>query len=201
MCMKWIICICLVFCSSFMGEDGSSTGLQTWIVEKNSTLLIEGSSNINQFACDVRKYLHCDTLTFATDAKVKRLHFQCRTVHIDVSEIDCHHKFITADLRRTLQHQQYPFMKIHFVSLDDPFAIRVGQPLNGIVEIELAGSIRRVEMSFVVKSHAGRLFHLSGSKNLVFSDFNLEPPKKLAGLIRINDDLKVTVQLFFRKIG
>jgi hypothetical protein len=164
-------------------------------------LLIEGSSNINQFACDVRRYLHCDTLTFATDAKGKRLHFQCRTVHIDVSEIDCHHKFITSDLRKTLRHEQYPFMKIHFVSLDDPFAIQVGQPVKGIVEIELAGSLRRMEMVFAIKSQAGRLFHLSGSKSFFFSDFNLEPPKKLAGLIRINEDLKVTVQLFFRKIG
>ena len=199
--MKWIICFCFVLCASFRGDDGSSSGLQAWVVEKNSTLLIEGSSNINQFACDVRRYLHCDTLTFDTDAKGKRLHFKCRTVHIDVSEIDCHHKFITADLRKTLRHQQYPFMKIHFVSIDDPFSIQVGQPLKGIVEIELAGNTRRMEMAFAVKGQSGRLFHLSGSKSLVFSDFKLEPPKKLAGLIRINEDLKVTVQLFFRKIG
>jgi hypothetical protein len=122
-------------------------------------------------------------------------------VTIDVEEIDCHHKFITSDLRRTLKSQAYPYLKIHFLDLEDPTHLHPGQTVKGLVEIEMAGNVKRIEMQYAVRNQSGRLFHLSGTKSLAFSDFKLEPPRKLAGLIHINEDLKVSVHLFFRKIS
>jgi hypothetical protein len=93
-------------------------------------------------------------------------------------------------------------MKIHFVSLDDPFPINASQRIRGIVDIELAGRTKRIDLWFEVSHQAsGRLLHLSGRKELMFSDFKLEPPSKMAGMIRINEELKVNVDLFFRRAG
>lgn len=174
----------------------------TWVVESGSRLVIDGSSNVNTFSCAVRKYLHCDTLRMYPEGSSHRLRFRQCTIHIDVGEIDCRHRFITSDLRKTLKYPEYEYMKIHFVSLDDPFPITASQRIRGIVDIELAGRTKRIDLWFDVSHQAsGRLLHLSGRKELMFSDFKLEPPSKMAGMIRINEELNVNVDLFFRRAG
>lgn len=165
---------------------------QAWVVESGSTLLIEGSSNVNPFRCVVSRYLGSDTVCCDADSRTHRLRFTRRRVHIDVHEIDCQHRFITADLRRTLRYPEYPYLMIDFVALDEPTAVAEGQMVRGVVDIEIAGRVKRLEMVYTVKACSGDGYRLEGSRQLLFPDFGLEPPRKLAGLIRINDELRVT---------
>ncbi len=194
----------LLFMLSFflLGFQPSSGVQTTWVVETGSSLVIDGSSNVNTFSCVVKKYLNCDTLRMFPEGRTRRLRFKQCTIHIDVGQIDCRHRFITSDLRKTLRYPEIEYMKIHFVSLDDPFPVSASQRIRGVVDIELAGRIKRIELWFDVSHQAsGRLLHLSGQKELLFSDFKLEPPKKMAGMIKINEELKVNVDLFFRRAG
>ena len=199
--MKGIICIWFLVLSVHAGADKNAPVIQTWVVEKNSTLVIEGSSNINTFSCDVKQYIKQDTLVFLSEEKSKRVIFHRSAITVDVSQFDCHHKFITSDLRKTLKFQQYPMMKIHFISMDDPAYTMAGQSIKGILDIELAGITRRMDFDYMVKNSSAKMIHLLGSRHMQFSDFKLEPPKKMAGLIKINEDIKVSVELYFRKIG
>lgn len=185
-----------------LGFQPLSSIQTTWVVESGSRLVIDGSSNVNTFSCAVMKYLQCDTLRMFPEGKTRRLRFKQCTIHIDVGQIDCRHRFITSDLRKTLKYPEFEYMKIHFVSLDDPFPIKASQRIRGVVDIELAGSTKRIDLWFDVSHQAsGKLLHLSGQKELLFSDFKLEPPKKMAGMIKINEELKVNVDLFFRRAG
>ncbi len=129
------------------------------------------------------------------------LFFKEVLLSVEVSQFDCHHKFITADLRKTLKYQQYPNLKIHFISMEDPTAVNQGHTVKGIVDIELAGVVRRMELVYTVNNQHEKFLDLTGSRQMHFSDFKLEPPKKMAGLIKINQDILVKVQLKFRKIA
>ena len=199
--MKWLFCLFLLLFSDPAGADKKAPGMKAWVIEKNSSLIIEGSSNINEFTCDVKQYMNQDTLVFFTDEKGKRLVFQRSALSVEVSQFDCHHKFITADLRKTLKYQQYPNLKIHFISMEDPTAVNQGHTVKGIVDIELAGVVRRMELVYTVSNQHDKFIDLTGSRQMHFSDFKLEPPKKMAGLIKINQDILVKVQLKFRKIA
>lgn len=199
--MKRLIPLLFIVLTGFRSHDTGIGTNEYWVVERNSTLMIKGSSNVSGFKCDVQRYLSNDTLRFRPDAGTRQLHFSQRSVTIDIAEIDCHHKYITSDMRKTLKHQQYPHLKIHFIRMEDPSRTKTGQPLKGLVDIELAGQVKRIEMEYTMKSQAGGFFHLEGRRNILFSDFSLEPPRKMAGLIRINEELDVSVQLFFRRIG
>lgn len=198
--MKWFICILFMGLSDFAGADINEPVIHRWIVEKNSTLVIAGSSNVNAFICDIKQYIKQDTLVFLSEKKSKNVIFHRSAITVDVSQFDCYHKFITADLRKTLKFQQYPFMKIHFISMDDPTQIMAGHTIKGIQDIELAGVIRRMEFVYQVKNNSGNMIHLISSRRMQFSDFKLEPPKKMAGLIKINEDIKVNVELYFRRL-
>jgi hypothetical protein len=197
--MKVLVLMLSFFLLGFQPSSGVQT---TWVVETGSSLVIDGSSNVNTFSCVVKKYLNCDTLRMFPEGRTRRLRFKQCTIHIDVGQIDCRHRFITSDLRKTLRYPEIEYMKIHFVSLDDPFPVSASQRIRGIVDIELAGRMKRIELWFDVSHQASvRLLHLSGHKELMFSDFKLDPPKKMAGMIKINEELKVNVDLFFRRAG
>lgn len=191
----------IVLLTGFRPSGSGIGSSEYWVVDKTSSLSIKGSSNISPFQCDVLRYLHNDTLRFSSDARTRQLNFSQRSVTIDIGEIDCHHKYITSDMRKTLKYQEHPHLKIHLVRMEDPSRMKVGQSLKGVFDIELAGRTKRIEMEYTLKSQSGRYFQLEGDRSLLFSDFKLEPPRKLAGLIRIKEDIDVSVHLYFRRVG
>lgn len=196
--MIFITLFCLV---SFRPRENHLPAPPAWVVESGSMLNIEGSSNVNQFTCNMLQYLQADTLRWVRDDKARKLWFRNSAVNIDVAQFDCHHKFITADLRKTLKANKYPYLRIHFLSMDDLTWVQEGQLVRGQVNIELAGVQKRFDMEYMVIHEQGNRFRLRGSRQMHFNDFNLEPPSKLAGLIRIDQQIKVNFELLFRVAG
>jgi hypothetical protein len=168
-----------------------------WIIEKNSSMSIEGSSNINVFTCDFQEYLNQDTLLYTKDEHAKKLMFQNSMLNLDINRFDCHQKFITADFRKILKSEKTPCLKIKFISVDE--FVNAGT-VKGIVDIEIAGQTKRMEISYAAQQYGTAQIQLTGSKLLQFSDFRLVPPRKLMGLIQINENIKVNFHLHFRRI-
>ncbi|MCU0380105.1 MAG: hypothetical protein MUE58_02855 [Chitinophagaceae bacterium] len=199
--MLRILFIALLSLGSFRPAEIPVPLSPAWVVESGSLLNIEGSSNINRFTCHIRQYLQSDTLRWVRDDRAKKLVFRNSAVNIDISQFDCHQKYITSDLRKTLRADKYPQLRIHFLSMDDLTWVQEGQKVRGQVNIELAGHIKRYDMEYTVIHEQGNRFRLCGSKQILFSDFNLVPPGKLAGLVRINQEIKVNFELHFRPFG
>ena len=171
-----------------------------WIVEKSSSLSIRGETNVNSFTCDATEYLNADTLSYVNDDMAKKLNFSNSSLFIDIKRFDCHSKLITKDFRKALKADETPTLKITFLSLDQFNSSSNNQSIKGIVDIELAGINRRVEICYKVKMLSNNRIELNGSHSFTFSDFKLTAPKKMAGLIRTKEGIKVSFQLFFKAI-
>lgn len=193
--MKTFFLILTLTLISFRPNEKESAN--AWVVEKNSTLAIDGSSNINKFTCDIKEYMKIDTLRSLNDAQRKKFVFINSSLSIDIKRFDCHHKFITADFRKMLKAETYPDLRIHFVSLDEFHEAGI---VKGMVDIELAGRRKRMEVIYKCAHFGANQLRLQGDKLMKFSDFQLEPPKKIGGLIRINEEINVHFNLFFRKL-
>lgn len=171
-----------------------------WVIEKNSTLRIEGKSNVNSFNCDIEDYNRADTISFIDNnpAKLVRLSGSLR---LEILRFNCHSMFITRDFRKTLKAGEYPGMTIRFISLQSMPAFQDrSETIKGWVEVQLAGITKQFEICYSFSKSDG-LMQLNGSRNFCFSDFNLVPPRKLAGLIQIQDDFKVNFRLMLRPVG
>jgi hypothetical protein len=169
-----------------------------WVVEKNSTLRVDGKSNVNSFTCNITEYTEKDTLILSNDlSRPIRL---SGDLQMNVMAFNCHSSLITKDLRKTLKSEEYPRMIIRFLSLNCmPSLQNKCESIKGWVEVELAGTTRRFELSYTF-SRAGAYIQLNGGRNFCFSDFKLSPPRKLAGLIKIKDDFDVNFQLLLRPV-
>jgi hypothetical protein len=173
--------------------------IKRWAVASNSSLNIEGRSNINQFCCEVTKYLVADTLEYVKNETTRQFLFSNRGLTIDINDFDCHQRLITNDFRKTLKADQSRYLKIHFISLD-AFDTRNRQTVKGKVEIWLAGQVKCTTIDFITNATNNGLIQMNGTKTLLFSEFNLTPPRKLAGFIKIKEEIRVNFELFFKPV-
>jgi len=170
-----------------------------WIVEKTSTLSIAGSTNINKFCCQVTEYAGPDTLMTVRDG-VKEAGVSLQgLLRIDIKDFDCRNRIMTSEFKHTLKYQQYPQLIIHFLSLEK---LPAGEgAVKGWVEVELAGACRKFEIYYTSYRLGGDDLELLGVRSFGFSDFGLRAPRKMGGLVRVNDQLDVQFRLRLHQIN
>jgi hypothetical protein len=172
--------------------------VSAWTVERNSMLAIDGSSNINQFTCDVREYLRQDTLRAVPEQGRSRYLFTSGSkLSLDIRRFDCHHVYITSDFRKMLKAEAYPCIDIHFINLDE---FRNGTDVKGQVMVQLAGKRKVMDITYRCTQSGPDQIRLQGGQVMKFSDFELTAPRKIGGLIRINPEIRVNFDLYFKKL-
>jgi hypothetical protein len=62
---------------------------------------------------------------------------------------------------------------------------------NYAVMITIAGVTREYDVECVIQN-CGTHYILRGSKAVRLTDFNLAPPEKLSGLVKVKDEIKVS---------
>lgn len=190
----------LILNAAFIKKDLQNYSLARWVIEKSSSLNIQGETNVNSFECDVTEYLRSDTLAYLKNDATRKLCFTNSCLIIDIRRFDCHNKFITGDFRDALKVDENPNLKILFITIDQFSNNCNNQVVKGIVDVELGHVVKRSEINYTVKTLPGNRIQMNGTHIFSFSDFNLKAPKKLAGLIRTKDQIKVNFQLFFKAI-
>ena len=195
--------VCTLLLLGFKSPAGAGafdpSTIQKWVVTPSSFMNIEGKSNINSFSCSVTEFLSTDTLSYLFNDKMqKQGQFKGQLV-VDVKKFDCHQRFITSDLRRTLKADENPTMSIRFLTLDKLGKEMENHAITGLVEIELAGMIKRYQVNYTIQTNNSQLI-LTGNKTVMFSDFHLKAPSRIAGLIKIEEEIQVHFQLNLKPI-
>jgi hypothetical protein len=172
-----------------------------WAVQKSSTIRIEGSTNINDFGCDITGYYQPDTIYCSEENAASKQVTLNGDLKVDILKFDCHSRMLTGDLRKTLKVDEYPTLFIRFLSLERAPVIENSKDfLRGSVEVELAGSTRRFEIDYSFIRTGTSSIQLRGQRNFSFADFKLVPPKKFGGLIKVNDKFNVDFNLLLNPV-
>jgi polyisoprenoid-binding protein YceI len=118
---------------------------------------------------------------------------------VPVRSFDCGSKPISKDFWKTLKAETYPEMNIDFISLQNVY-FKNNSHIDGVVDITLAGVTTRYTIKyFVIVKNNGTVL-LQGTHAVNFSDFQLEAPKKLNGLIKVKEALKVDFNLLLKEV-
>ena len=170
---------------------------EKWLVDDSSNLRIEGSTNVNTFNCSVTKYLQADTLIFfKNDPDDKDFLIRGKMI-VNVNGFECQKRYMNADLKKTLKAKESPFLSIQLISIGD--FTNTSLPVRGTLSICLAGVKKSIEADYTVHTGpCGRVF-LNGKCNVLFSDFGLTPPRKLSGLVTVNQEINVNFLLVLVK--
>jgi hypothetical protein len=104
---------------------------------------------------------------------------------------------ITKDFRQTLKAEQFPYLKIGFLSLR---RMQGSDEATAKLEIALANTIKQAKVTFILRKKAD-LLQLTGKHDVYFSDFGLEAPQRMMGLVKVQEKLQVEFNLLIRPIS
>ena len=192
--MKFLLTI--ITALLFKGSPGPIA--ERWVIQRSSNLSIEGKSNINSFRCEITEYLRPDTIYLFKDGQKANPITIRGGLAINIKGFDCHQKHITQDLRKTLKADERPMLKINLLNIG--YHNGNAQNIKGMVSIELAGVTRVTDVNYQVQHEQPGFMELTGVRKVKFSDFGLKPPQKLAGLIKVEEELNIRFRLVLRAI-
>jgi hypothetical protein len=165
------------------------------IVQPASKLTIAGKTNVNSFQCAITQYTGNDTLVLQEGGHHKRPVFKQGYVGLAASSFDCGMKVMTNDFGKTIKAKDYPVVSIEFISFERAPKYGAEETFKGKLKISLGGVTKAFDMNCTIEVKSSGHIHLLGNRDFTFSDFNLEAPSKMMGMVKVNDALKVNFHL------
>jgi len=193
----------LFLLTAFRGELYSQN-TTTFIPEEVSRLWIEGRSNINEFECEASRYFGEATLVQSDDeldfqqAAEERLYLQ---VEIEVDGFECGRSRMNRDLQEALKSEQFPEIVFMFDSAEFIGFIEDEENENDIFEVEIlgtltvAGNTRNIQFATKAYYLEPQRIRAIGRTTIRMTDFDVEPPTALMGLVKAEDELIVNFDL------
>jgi polyisoprenoid-binding protein YceI len=159
-----------------------------------SYIWIEGSSNVNEFTCKSDRVRGQARVS----PEIGGIQATSVEVIIPVKGLDCGKRQMNRDMYKTLRADDFP--DIQFELID---AYIVGDtPVEGnsyLIRVEgnltVAGETRHVAFEALGEMGVNNKYKIRGKKDILMTDFGLEPPTALLGLVKARDELVVHFEL------
>ncbi|MFT7033622.1 MAG: hypothetical protein ACJA2S_002130 [Cyclobacteriaceae bacterium] len=167
------------------------------LLTNQSSLTIYGSSNINKFKCKLKQNFERDSLCVLIEEKSDTIYCKNTEVIFEVSKFHCGHEGINKDFRQTLRANEYPTISLsvdQIYLLDSSMLVDENDKIRADISIELAGVVREYNIKFdKIESDRDNL-SIIGSQQILMSEFNIDPPQALFGLIKTNNELSINFE-------
>ncbi|WP_343694045.1 hypothetical protein [Flavobacterium sp.] len=158
---------------SFLAEDEA-------LVINKIKIEITGTSTVGKYNCS-------NIFTAKDTVYVNSLKKDIFNTAIKMSNFDCGNKIMTKDLQGTVKVKQFPNSTVC------------------ITDVKSCGKNYKCRLNFYITDKTLKykdfiLYNsddkIQGTLNLKFSEIGLEPPVKMAGLIKVKDDIVINFSLY-----
>ncbi|MBR9855279.1 MAG: YceI family protein [Algicola sp.] len=165
-------------------------------VTGDSEVIISGTTNVNQFTCKYNlEEMELPIRLVYDDAK-EHILFNNASLQLANDCFDCGGRAINKDFKELLQTELHPQveMKLLYVAppQEETSKVDVG------MEIKIAGVTRRYNA--VLDCNVDNKITVNGVLELKLSDFNLQAPKKMLGMIKVDDKIKVRLAIKMNEV-
>lgn len=158
--------------------------------------MISGTTNVNQFRCRYQLKEFEIPVRMNPENRNGRIVFHNARLKLANDCFDCGGKGINADFREILQTERHPHVELTLLYVDSKNQaedrIAVG------LEIKIAGEARKYETYLNCDNRSE--ICVQGHLALKLSDFGLDPPKKVFGMIKVNDEIAVDFALVMKQL-
>ena len=165
-------------------------------LESLSAITIEGMSTVNSFSCTSKFIQGYGNLS--GDPTTPEYSEVSAEVAAQVKLFDCGNSRMNKDLWKALQSDQHPLI---MYTLDTASVSLPSDGRNEEIDVSasgtltIAGTERPVELQLKAVQLSENLYSAIGTHEILMSDFNVEPPKALFGLIKARDRITIHFDL------
>lgn len=159
-------------------------------ITNKSEVTIKGKSNVNTFECKYdSEYIENDLQVSITKNNSKIV-LDGAKLAIKSTGFDCAHKMITKDFKTILKAEEYPHIAINVKEINT-----TKENITAKLNVKIAG----VEKEYVVPiTYNPNNDNVKGLLKLNIKDFKLKSPKKLLGMVVVNDNVDIHFNLFLQ---
>lgn len=169
----------------------------------NSRFWIQGDATVRTFTCVVTGIKGTARLPPAQDSLPTRADGEQTEVlvRVPVRAVDCGNSRMTRDLQETLKMKEHPEIRFQLVHAT------VGEPadtsaqwrrVDALGPLTIAGTKRLTRLHAAARAYDDEHFRLRGCLPIRMTYFNIDPPTKAFGLIRVKNRVEVQFDLLAR---
>ena len=164
-------------------------------IDSSSSILVHGSTNANKFTF---KYTEEISLNNAVRVvrKDRKLILSGGVIKLKVKSFDSGNNLMNSDFRKMLKEPQNPFIQVELATIIPVW--KTGEVwFDGDVEIVI--TLNNISRKFQVKGkveNPGSIL-IYGKQSLSLTDFKLEAPTRMMGMVKVRDVVEFDFALRF----
>lgn len=165
-------------------------------LDSNSYIRINGDTNVNDFSCiyknELLEYLP-NCCIYGENGKIELIQ---GFIEFPVLNFDCGNSMMNRDFQKLLKEEKFNTIDITIENLNETNVNKNDVKGNAKLNINIAGIIKKYELEFFYEKTNDTFIIIKGKKEINIKDFNLEPPTKFLGLVKVKE--KVLIEFAFK---
>ena len=184
--MKTIGILAVIILLSF-GFSKNQTKVK---ITNKSEVSIKGKSNVNSFECKYDSDFIENDLQISITRNNNKILLEGAKLSIKSTGFDCAHKMITKDFKTILKADDYPHIVINVKEINT-----AKENITAKLNVKIAGVEKEYLVPVIFNSNTN---NVKGLLKLNIKDFKLKSPKKLLGMVVVNDNVDINFNLFLQ---
>ncbi len=167
---------------------------------------INGKTNVNSFECECNDQEPFEEKAFLGTVENGRIDFDEASLAIPISYISCGNKMMNEDLYELLDSENHPNIYIEFIDANwDLLALWKQNPDSdqsiGYFDVDITiANVKRRQKVHIFRTEVDQtklLLATSGDILMNLRDFNIEPPVKFMGMVKVKEEIHLELDLNF----
>jgi len=174
----------LIFIGIFLYTIGYGSGYNNSKESSNckSVITINGTSNVNKFQ------FHNDDPIITTASTENYYDNQIR---IPVNEFEASNLRMLQDFHKMVRASEYPYINIEIESMALADFDETSGMTNFRTKVSIAGKTNTYTVASEIAGCEHEGFILKGNLEVKLTDFDIEPPTKVFGAVKVNDEVLI----------
>jgi hypothetical protein len=189
---------CVALAAAAPASSGSGGERVRLPLREDSRLWLEGDSNLRGWSCRAEEMIPELTL-HRSRSTVEPTRVEAATLRVPVARIECGHGRMNRDLRAALHASEHPEIALRVSSVTQSLLGTV--PQRGRLDViahgrlTVAGVTQPMELDVRGVDTGDGALRVSGEIDILMTDFGVEPPTALLGLIKAKDRVTIRFDL------
>ncbi len=168
---------------SVLFANGQNANFAEIGITPNSFLQIKGTTSLNSFQCSYNHQLFSQKIPLSYTQEGSNLYFYEVAIKLENSGFNCGNRAINKDFHELLQTETYPHIYFELLRINNQNNV-----LNALISIKIAGVKKQYKVAI---NSTDKLYTASGVLCLNITDFGLNAPRKLMGIIIVNEEIEI----------
>lgn len=172
-----------------------------FLIEDNSRLFLKGTSNVNKFTCDCEDSYPAQT--FEVESTGPQAKFQNTGLTLATRKFNCHNAKMDHDMQKALKADKYPTIRVDLLETKQDMnqlksGARNGFEVQAKAKLTICGVTRSQQVIAKAQVLSDGYFRLTGYQSILMTDFGIEPPTALFGMIQVDNKIDFHFDLYVR---